>query len=302
MSATISAITCTLRTRPTSGDWRYGDHMPFPDSPEPPNLSKSTGQMSCVDLPVRPGNAARGSVALVVLAPLDGEHRVHERVSPLALEHLVVHEVRLAPHAEPFHHPYGCFVARIAPPEHAVQSEYVEAEAQHLACRLGGEAAALELGVEHVPDLALPMLPAAPDEIDLADDPPGLRPLDGDRQSVALGDDRRLRHLLRQRLGRAVAVAGLPVQEPGDLGERMVGVNIVEIGVDERPQGEPFGDDRIGRSQHHRATAGVSTGTPVSLRGWPAGHSPREQPERPASDHVRTEVSGTAACRARTAR
>src|SRR5262245_27123468 len=104
--------------------------MLSPDSPEPPNLSKSAGPMSCVDLPVRLGNAPRGAVTLVVLAPFGGEHRVHERVAPLALKHLVVHEVRLAPHAETFHHPYGCLVARVAPPEHAVQSEYVESEAQ----------------------------------------------------------------------------------------------------------------------------------------------------------------------------
>src|SRR5689334_6379177 len=58
--------------------------------------------------------------------PLGGEHREHELVAPVALEELVLYEVRLLPHAQPSHESGRGVVARVAAADDPVELEDFE--------------------------------------------------------------------------------------------------------------------------------------------------------------------------------
>ena len=132
-----------------------------------------------------------GSRAALCLlrAPLPVEDRVDELALPLALDPLVLDEVRLAPQAELFEHPRRRGVPRLQPANHPVQAEAVEGDTEERPRRLGREAMAAVRGMRDVADLAERMLLARPGQDHVGDDGSGLLLLGREREHVPLGPE-----------------------------------------------------------------------------------------------------------------
>src|SRR3954464_12304193 len=91
--------------------------------------------------------------------PLALEQGVDELALPLALDPLVLAQVRLAPHPEPLQHARRRAVARFQGPADAVQPVCLEADLQHGRGGLRRIAAALVVRVDDEADLALAVRP-----------------------------------------------------------------------------------------------------------------------------------------------
>src|SRR4051812_42843905 len=85
----------------------------------------------------------RYSATPASFAPLSSENRVDRLALPLALDPLVLDQVRLLAHPEPLEHGRGARVARLEPADHAVQIVGLERKLEHRLGRLGRVAVAL---------------------------------------------------------------------------------------------------------------------------------------------------------------
>src|SRR5690606_12090803 len=89
-------------------------------------------------------------------APLVLKDGADQLVVPYALHELVLAKMRFLAHADPFHHPPRGDVAAMAPGIDAMRSGTVEGHGEQHAGRFRGEAVAVMVGMEDVPDLDLP--------------------------------------------------------------------------------------------------------------------------------------------------
>src|SRR5260370_41006600 len=96
------------------------------------------------------------------------EYGVDEFLAPLALDGLVMDEVRFLAHPESLHEAGGCCVLGRAAANDPVQAQVVEPPPEHYLGRLSGPALALVVGLEDEADLALPAVPAQPFNTDPA--------------------------------------------------------------------------------------------------------------------------------------
>ncbi len=96
--------------------------------------------------------------------PLAGQERENELALPLALDELVLDEVRFLPHPQPLEHTGRCRVPSLEAADHAMQVELLEGEPQKEARRLGCEAATVVVRMEDESDLALPVQAAQVEE------------------------------------------------------------------------------------------------------------------------------------------
>ena len=94
--------------------------------------------------------------------------------------------MRLLAHAEAAHERRGGVVACVRAAVDAVQPERPEAQSEQRGRGLARVAAALRVGMEHEPDLALEVLPAAQPQHDVADHPAVVAPLGGQHERVAV--------------------------------------------------------------------------------------------------------------------
>jgi FAD/FMN-containing dehydrogenase len=111
--------------------------------------------------------------------------------------------MRLLAHAEAAHQRGGGLVAGVGAPDHSVQSQLAECNAEQRGRCLAGIPVALSVGVEDEPDLTLPVLGAAQPQRHVADDPPVGAALGGEHEAIAVLDETR---------------------EPGALGEDVLGL------------------------------------------------------------------------------
>src|SRR3954449_6201857 len=120
-----------------------------------------------------PGNRglARSPGSGALPGPLLAQQGEVVLVGPLPLEPLVLHQVRLVPHAQPPQHRRGGMVPRVQPGEDPVQPEVVERDPEHVTGALGGEPSTLEVAVQHVAELRTPVLHAEKVQPDLAPQP-----------------------------------------------------------------------------------------------------------------------------------
>jgi len=102
--------------------------------------------------------------------PLAGEDRVDELALPLALDPLVLDEVRLAAHAELLEHAGGADVAWLQPTDDTVEAESLEREREHRPRRLRRVALPLVRRMDEEAELALAMDLARPEERDVRDE------------------------------------------------------------------------------------------------------------------------------------
>src|SRR5215510_1688752 len=135
--------------------------------------------------------------------PLAPEDRVDQLVGPLALDELVLDQVRLAAHAVALHYPGGPEVTAVAPADDPVQVQAFEPEPQQGRGRLGGEPAPLEGRMEDESDLALLVGAAQPEQGAVANELTGRGQLGGQAEGLSVGGER--------------AGSQLPLQQDADL-------------------------------------------------------------------------------------
>ena len=90
--------------------------------------AKSPASAKHAESAAQAGSAERpnGSPGLAGTVPLAPEDRVDQLVGPLALDELVLDQVRLTAHAVALHHPGGRPVAAVAPADDPVQAKVME--------------------------------------------------------------------------------------------------------------------------------------------------------------------------------
>jgi hypothetical protein len=93
--------------------------------------------------------------------------------------------------------------------------------------------------------ISLPVLDADQLQPDLTHHLPGLTPYDREREPVGLCAEGGLIALANQGLPHLRAVTGIPVEIPGHVWARLVGVKIIEIVGSERSQSEPGRLNRV---------------------------------------------------------
>jgi hypothetical protein len=142
-----------------------------------------------------------------------------------------------------------------------VEAGDLEAPVDQRPGRLGGEAEAVVVGVEHEPDLARAVLPAHPPHHLVADELAGVAQADGGRDLVVLVEELRVAQLALQQLQRLVLVAGLRVEEPVHVGPRDDREQGVEVVRAVGPQDEALGMDRERRCVHARIVPGRRPGS-----------------------------------------
>src|SRR5215469_10190662 len=197
-------------------------------------------------------------------APLMVEDGVDQLLAPPAPDDLVMDEMRLPAHPEPFQETRGGRVLGRAAADDPVQAQRIEPQPEHDLGRLGGQAPAVVVGVEDEPDLALPVLPAQPLEADLADDLPVLLPDHRVRQPVTVPVERDLTAPFLESLLDLGAITGVPVQIAGDIWPRLVVVKIVKIARAEWAQSQPGRLNGALSTQH--PTEPRSPGSSVATR------------------------------------
>lgn len=79
--------------------------------------------------------------------PLVGEHREHDLVAPLALEHPIAHQVSLLAQAQPGGQADRGLVATVEASYYPMQPEFGEAQSQYRRARFAGVAAAAGIGM-----------------------------------------------------------------------------------------------------------------------------------------------------------
>src|SRR6185437_4860550 len=102
--------------------------------------------------------------------PLACKDAVYDLVGPLALDELVLDEMRLTAHAEALQYRRRGRVTGVEAPTHAMRAELVERNIDHCARGLRRIPDAAVRGQEHVADLRLAVLLADPPDADLAGD------------------------------------------------------------------------------------------------------------------------------------
>ena len=157
-------------------------------------------------------------------------------------------QVRLAAHAEALQHRGRGGVARLQAADDPVEAELLEAQPQHLAGGLGRVSVALVVGVQHEPDLTLPVRLASVHEDDIAHHGVAVARLDGQLERVALGLDPVAR--LADHLFHSLTGARLPVQVAHHLRARLDVVQDVDVGLTVGPQQQALGLDRVLGAEH----------------------------------------------------
>src|SRR5262245_34037078 len=124
-----------------------------------------------------PPSCAKESVSVVVpprasgaVPPLARQQRVDDLALPLALDPLVLDEVRLVTHPELLEDAGGATVARLEASDHAVQADDLEGKGEQRPRRLRRVAVSVMCAVEDEAELALAMWDARPEQRDVADE------------------------------------------------------------------------------------------------------------------------------------
>src|SRR4051812_17279495 len=221
-----------------------------------------------------PRKPRRGTAVVEVTAPDStppGGSRSRPRRSTPP-EPSVLEQVRLRPHPQPAEDGGGGRVARVQPGDDTVQVEVLERDAEQVPGALGGQPAALEVGVQHVADLTAAVLDAAQHQHQLADQPSGgvVERGEGDPVPVDLQPER----LVPLPGGPGgVLVTGLPGQVPRHVVPAVQVVELREVLEGVRPQPHPLGGRGVPDEVHQpsRASMGVPTSTvrlTVQSRSW----------------------------------
>src|SRR5829696_9854309 len=126
--------------------------------------------MLLVPLADRWSTSPRGAPVTVLSQPLTFQQAEVQFITPLALEPLVLHQMRLLTHAEPSRHSNRGHVASIDAGNDAVQGHVIESQVEDGMCRLGGISLTSEGWVEDIAQLTAAVLCAEPAQHHVADD------------------------------------------------------------------------------------------------------------------------------------
>jgi hypothetical protein len=158
--------------------------------------------------------------------------------------------VRFLAHPEPCHQLPRRHVRPVRAADDAVQAQLFERHPQHLHRGFARVPVPVVARVEDEPDLAAAVLGRQPAQIHL---PHQLAlVLDGEHDAVAFLLDRRVFDAVLQRPLGLLARPRLPQQEAGHLGEAVVGVQRVDVGLGELAEDQAVGPDRIIGFEHVR--------------------------------------------------
>jgi hypothetical protein len=133
-----------------------------------------------------------------------------------------------------------------------VQAKLFEAEPQHLGRRFACVAVPMVPGVEDEAELGHAVLLRPPAEVDLTEQVAGLLVFDGEDEDVALLDEGGVLDAVPQGLRGLLAGARGPHQVARHLGQLVVGVQRVEVGLGERAQQQAVGLHGVVGGQHVR--------------------------------------------------
>ena len=178
------------------------------------------------------------------------EDRVDELALPLALDPLVLDEVRLTTHPELLQYAGRASVARLETSDHAVQPDDLEGIGEHRPRRFRRVAVSLMRAVEDEAELALAVCDACPEKRDVADELSRGPKLDGGAQPLAFGPKRAAGRLEREELT-GLSERSRVVVEPARV--RLVAVDrmqCLEVLGQEGTEQEPRSLDRPGGLVH----------------------------------------------------
>ena len=158
--------------------------------------------------------------------------------------------MRLLAHPELLQHSGRASVARLEPPDHAVQADDLEAKGEHRPRRFRRVAVPVMRAVEAEAELALAMRDACPEKRDVADELARGAKCDGSAQPPAFGPKRAAGRLEREELAR-LSERSCVLVEPARV--RLVAVDRVqclEVLGQEGTEQEPRSLDRPGGLVH----------------------------------------------------
>src|SRR5215217_3145416 len=134
-----------------------------------------------------------GAPVTVLSQPVTFQQAEVQFITPLALEPLVLHQMRLLTHAEPCRHSSRGHVASIDAGDDAVQGHVVESQVEDGVCRLRGISLTSEGWVEDVAQLTTAVFGAEPAQHHVADELTRGRRFRSQSQHIALSFQRRSR-------------------------------------------------------------------------------------------------------------
>jgi hypothetical protein len=187
-----------------------------------------------------------------VRAPRVCANCVDHLLTPFALDHLVVYEMRLKEHSKALEYAHRGVIANIAPPDDPMQVEREEAK-RHQGCgRLGCKPVSATIGTQAEADFTLTVCSAQPLQRDLADDLLSFRTDHGKAEQLPVIDKFRLIKpalQIRYRLG---AAPRAPVEVSSHVGAAVDVEQVIQVVPRERTQDETIGSYRVVRPKHAR--------------------------------------------------